>query len=116
MRPVWVKDANKIYKPPRDWMEERDGKCGDLYVRRFQPDGAGPAYHYSAWKPSADELQALIDGGVVELLIIGVQPAVALNVVEETLDPRSAVPSSDSDQRRDLPSGIDAVLADETKT
>lgn len=80
MLPVKVKGETNSFKKPADWDDKRDGQCGDLSVRR-EIHGEH-VYHYSAWKPSADELATLNAGGVVELCCVSIQPPVAVGVVE----------------------------------
>ena len=76
-----VRDSNANFSKPRNWDDERDGPCGTLPVR-VEPVGIYN-YHYSAWKPGAEELALLNAGGVVELCCVGVQPPVSLHVVVE---------------------------------
>ena len=74
-----IKGKTNDFGKPRSWDEERDGKCGTLPVRVEQVGIY--AYHYSNWKPSAEELDMLIAGGVVELCCVGIQPPVSMGVV-----------------------------------
>lgn len=76
MRPAVIAGATKIFSKPKDWDEERDGKCVDLHVR-INPEQRTCE---SAWKPSAEELAALNAGGVVVLSVVGGQPPVMLSV------------------------------------
>lgn len=75
MQPVHFDLVNCIYKAPQDWNEAEHGPCKDLPARR--EDGNVT----SRWRPSYEELQALLAGGAIELTIHGGQPAVALRVV-----------------------------------
>ena len=47
-------------------------------------------YHYSTWKPDAEELALLNAGGVVELCCVGIQPPVSVGVVPEFIVPEKA--------------------------
>ncbi len=85
MRPTAIKDQNADFAKPRNWDEERDGKCMSLPVR-VEPVGLYN-YHYSAWKPDAEELAELLAGGVVELCCVGQQPPVSVGVVPEYVPP-----------------------------
>ena len=79
---------NADFAKPRTWDDERDGKCGVLPVR-VEPHGLYN-YHYSAWKPDAEELALLNAGGAVELCCVGQQPPVSMSVVPEFIVPEKA--------------------------
>ena len=81
MKPVDIKGATAGFTKPRTWNDDRDGPCGVLPVR-VEQEGVYN-YHYSAWKPDAEELKLLNRGGVVELCCIGIQPPVSVAVVPE---------------------------------
>ena len=70
---------DKHVTKPRNWDDNRDGPCGTLPVR-VESYGIYD-YHYSAWKPDAEELALLNAGGVVELCCVGQQPPVSVGVV-----------------------------------
>lgn len=78
----WIEPEGKNvdFGPPANWDQERDGTCGTLPLRRVKERG-GYFYHYSAWKPTSDELAQLNAGGVIELCCVGVQPPVSIDVV-----------------------------------
>lgn len=82
MRPTVTRGAQHNYQKPENWDEEKDGPCGDLQVRKELYGERGIIQCVSTWKPSAEELRALLAGGVIELLICSVdQPPCALCVV-----------------------------------
>lgn len=69
MTPQTFEGFNAVYKPvdggpQRDLPAKRDGEA---VITR--------------WRPTAEELQALYNGGSVELKVYGGQPAVELGVV-----------------------------------
>lgn len=78
MKPVAFKGANKVYTSPKNWEEEKDGKCGDLPV--FEgTDSRGHNVIVSAWQPSEKDLKRLNEGKPLFLQIVGIaQPPVAL--------------------------------------
>lgn len=81
MKPVETQGANQNFTPPLGWDEEKDGRCGVLSVR-IEAHGERYQSFVSTWEPTAEELVALQAGARVELSCIGVQPPVALNVVQ----------------------------------
>jgi len=54
--------------------------CGTLPVRVTQHEGQ--TYCESAWKPSLEEIGALLNGGYVVLTVVGWQVPVSLAVVD----------------------------------
>ena len=81
MKPVSVQDCTSNFVKPRGWDDTRDGPCGSLPVRITRKGRHD--YHYSNWKPSAEEVRSLCEGAVVELCCVGIQPPVSVNVVTE---------------------------------
>ncbi len=81
MRPTKTREANKVFTKPKNWDDAVDGTCGDLEVR-IQPFGKRLVDFVSTWKPSQEELAQLNRGGVNELVIVGSQPPVMLQVVD----------------------------------
>lgn len=75
MIPKIIAGATTWFGKPKDWDEQRDGKCAQLGVRVTQ-DGL----HESAWEPTAAELAVLNAGGYVVLSVLGHQPPVRLSV------------------------------------
>lgn len=71
MQPGRIEKATRVLAAPRDWNQERDGKCG----------GHGMT---SAWLPTAEELRRLAAGAAVHLTIVsnGGHPPVVLAVGE----------------------------------
>lgn len=84
MKWTTIKGRTHNFSKPRDWDDERDGPCGTLPVR-VEPVSFYN-YHYSAWRPDAEELALLNAGGVVELCCVGIQPPVSIHVVEAEPD------------------------------
>lgn len=83
MRPTVTRGARHNYQKPENWDDEKDGPCGDLQVRKELYGSRGIVQCVSTWKPSADELRALLAGGVVELAICAIdQPPCAVYVVD----------------------------------
>ena len=76
-----IRGKTTDFGKPRTWDEKRDGACGVLPVRVEQVGVYN--YHYSAWRPDAEELRLLNAGGVVELCCVGIQPPVSVAVVPE---------------------------------
>lgn len=75
MTPIVPPGANMIYKKPVDWDEEANGPCDDLHV--IKCDG----FINTFWKPNADELKTLNEGGNVLIVVVGNQlPAIAVSV------------------------------------
>lgn len=84
MRAVTTRNMTRRFGPPKGWDEERDGLCDTIEVR-IQSHGQYAAF-VSTWKPSADEIRHLIEGGVIEVSILGAQPALRLDVVDAVED------------------------------
>lgn len=80
MKPVLTRGHTTNFNAPDDWDAQNDGPCGVLSVRT-EPYGRFKSYN-STWKPDAEELAQLMRGGVIELCCIGVQPPVAMSVVD----------------------------------
>jgi hypothetical protein len=75
MTPTSIIGYTRSIAPPPDWDEETNGPCETLQIR----DQGG--YMISAWRPSAEERRALIEGGFVLLYICGkIHPVVGLGV------------------------------------
>jgi hypothetical protein len=83
MLPVEIKNGKHDFAKPRNWDDERDGPCRNLPVR-VETRGIYNE-HLSNWKPDAEELKLLNNGGVVELCCCGLQPPVSVGVVEPCL-------------------------------
>lgn len=80
MRSTLTRNANANYQPPRNWDEETLGTCGDLQVRVDSYRGIQDMV--STWKPDAEDLRKLNEGGVIELHLLGPQPPVYMEVVD----------------------------------
>lgn len=70
MLPLRIKDANRVMTAPDSHPDVRP-----LHVRFV--DGCS----VSRWEPTMAEVQIIVEGGSVELWIIGQQPAVAIKAV-----------------------------------
>lgn len=80
MKPGKIEGATVNLAKPVDWDDERDGKCGSLWVTlQGWPDGL--AAFKSAWVPSETELLLLNAGFPVILTVIGSNhPPVSIHV------------------------------------
>lgn len=56
---------------PRDWDTELDGEVGTIFVANAVDTLSGMNVMYSVYKPSADEIAALLNGGAIRLGIMG---------------------------------------------
>ncbi|WP_050400403.1 hypothetical protein [Bradyrhizobium embrapense] len=81
-----ISGCNKVLEAPRNWDEERDGKCMDLPIRVEVLNNSLPSLS-SAWMPTAEELARLNAGAPVHLRIISQShPPVMLEVGEVPTD------------------------------
>lgn len=80
MRPMKFVGMNTVLSPPKTWDSEVNGVCAPLPV---QLEGG---YSISAWKPSREEFEKLIDGGWIYACVAvgesGTQPPIAVAVKE----------------------------------
>lgn len=78
-----VEGATRVLGKPRDWNEEKNGRCGSLPICDIvTPDGL--PVMVSAWVPTAAELKRLVAGQPVYLWIYGhSHPPVALTVRDD---------------------------------
>lgn len=75
MLPIRIYGATHAFKAPEGWDEQKNGRCGEIAVRR---DGV---MLQTAWEPTPFELQVLNAGGSVVLTVFGdALPPVALTV------------------------------------
>jgi hypothetical protein len=85
MEPVEFEGQTLVLRPPRNWNETQPVKCGGLPIQRTEIQGV-PCL-ISHWKPSAEDLAALNAGGVVSLVVYGVQhPPVWLETAKVLAD------------------------------
>lgn len=71
--------VTRRFGAPADWSPKLNGECGVLEVAELV-DGHLP-WMESLWRPDAEEIAALKDGGVVTLRIQGqVHPVVSVGV------------------------------------
>lgn len=77
-----IEGATRTLGAPTDWQEDESGKCYGLPVRDVvTKDGVN--WMVSAWEPSPAELQAMINGESIKLMIQGTShPVVSLFVGE----------------------------------
>jgi hypothetical protein len=80
MRSTATRNANANYQAPRNWDAKTLGECGDLSVRVDSFNGIQDMV--STWKPDADDLRKLNEGGVIELHLLGPQPPVLMEIVD----------------------------------
>lgn len=76
MEVATIKGATHNPGAPHGW-SEANGPCGTLPII-FRRDGHGNLESVSAWKPTADELRTLNEGGFVILSVIGWQVPVSV--------------------------------------
>lgn len=81
MEVATIKGATHCPGAPRNWTPA-NGPCGLLPII-YRKDSHGNPECVSAWKPSADELKVLNDGGFVILSVIGWQVPVSLYVSDK---------------------------------
>lgn len=74
MIPRTIRGANVTFTAPREWDEERNGRCVPLRARVV--DGTIS----TAWEPTPEELKLLNEGGSVVLTIWGGPPPVWIGV------------------------------------
>ena len=70
MRICDFEGARPIGKP-KDWVEELDGECGTIYVTDSRDLQSGLPIMYSVYKLEDEEIEALKNGGLLRLGIIG---------------------------------------------
>lgn len=56
---------------PRDWDNQLDGECLDIYVADSLDVQSGMPMMFSVYRPTPDELKALNEGGAIRLGIMG---------------------------------------------
>jgi len=56
---------------PADWDQDRDGPCGALPVVDAFDKASGMLVMYSVWRPSPEEIAALLNGGAIRLGVVG---------------------------------------------
>jgi hypothetical protein len=56
---------------PKGWDQELDGACGVLFVVDAVDVQSGQNFQYSFYKPTVEDLEALLQGGVLRLGIMG---------------------------------------------
>lgn len=87
MKFVPIINATRVFGPP----EDMNGYCGSLHIRDEHVTNTDPEtgakqdfgnFMVSAWKPSTEELSALLNGAVVTLHIRGVEHPVVMMGVE----------------------------------
>ena len=82
MTPINFKSANMWPGAPANWDAEQHGPCVALPVQAALEDGL-PGF-YSLWRPTMEEMMALLAGGAIRLGIVGMaqHPVVNLGVVD----------------------------------
>lgn len=56
---------------PKGWSQELDGSCGTLHVVDAVDTLSGQNFMYSFYRPTNAELEALMNGGILRLGIMG---------------------------------------------
>lgn len=82
------KEVNLILGPPEKWDTKKLGECGSLPTVRTQ-DKEGNVCYTSAWKPTTDEMMALMRGDAVYVSVFsGLHPPLMLSTgpIKGTLD------------------------------
>lgn len=89
MNPLSFEARDRSPGRPEGWDDELDGECVALDIMDHTDLLSGANIMYSLWRPTPEELGALLAGGAVRLGIFGVQhPVVNLAVLEkEHLEP-----------------------------
>lgn len=71
---------------PRDWDASLDGECGTIFVTDEIDTLTGHNFMYSVYKPTAADLEALNNGGVLRLGIMGrAHPVFQLGVLSKRI-------------------------------
>lgn len=83
--PARIADHTQVLTPPDDWDEERNGHCGQLFIRHELQDGVN--FMRSAWEMAPDEALMLLTGAKILLGISGTRhPVVNLQVAQLPAD------------------------------
>lgn len=83
MKPTDTRDASITFTAPKDWNEDKDGKCGDLPVRVELYGESRIVQLVSTWEFSSGEREHIARGGVIEVMLCTPnQPAMAMAVVD----------------------------------
>lgn len=74
-----IEGATRTFGAPHDWDADTHGKCYGLPILDVSCEGT--PFMVSAWEPTPQELQMLIDGETLKLWISGtVHPVVCVSV------------------------------------
>lgn len=57
--------------PPKTWDQELDGECGTIFVTDAIDTMSGMNFMYTVFVPTAEDLEALNNGGALRLGIMG---------------------------------------------
>lgn len=75
------KSNNRVLGAPNGW-DQNAVECGALPITDCDFEGVPAVASY--WRPTAEELKALNDGGLVVLFVLGrTMPPVAIDVTNE---------------------------------
>lgn len=80
MTPEKHPHQNTQCRPPADW-DDRGGALRLPVLYAMQGQVHGVRVFLTRWKPTAEELQMLLQGGEVELACVGGQPACNVSAV-----------------------------------
>lgn len=61
----------RVIGAPRDWDQILDGECGSIFVTDSVEVQSGMNIMYSVYKPTDEEIEALRNGGLIRLGIMG---------------------------------------------
>lgn len=59
---------------PKDWVDELDGKCGTIFCVQQYDAHLNANWIHSIYKPTKEDLEALNNGGVLRLSVLGGHP------------------------------------------
>lgn len=88
----YIDGFTNVLGEPKDWNREANGEVFGLPVRIEQHGDTVSCT--SAWKPSPDELTALLTGANINLRVVGGQPPVMVFIDDIAEDTAVAAPSA----------------------
>lgn len=63
--------GSRMLGAPADWDQQLDGSCGQLAVVDHIDVQSGANFMYSFYRPSVEDMEALLNGGIIRLGIAG---------------------------------------------
>lgn len=80
MKVLRIEGFTRELGKPVNWDNEKDGHCASLPIRDLQFED-GSQYMVSAWEPTPEELNKIIQGESIKLWIQGINhPVVTITV------------------------------------